>query len=41
MLPFTAITGELVIDQAWGQAAYAYTSVEFNNAAVGTVFLFY
>ena len=35
MVPFTAITGEYVIDQAWGQAAYTYTSVEFNNPSVG------
>jgi len=35
MLPFTAITGELVIDQTWGKNAYAYTTVEFNDPTVG------
>jgi hypothetical protein len=39
MLPFTAITGELVIDQTWGKNAYAYTTVEFNDPTVG-MFIF-
>jgi len=33
MLPFTPIT-EYVIDVEWGQAAYAYASVEFKNPNV-------
>eukprot|EP00026_Physarum_polycephalum_P002500 Phypoly_transcript_02507.p1 GENE.Phypoly_transcript_02507~~Phypoly_transcript_02507.p1 ORF type:complete len:762 (+),score=155.94 Phypoly_transcript_02507:445-2730(+) len=36
MLPYTAITGELVIDQNWGKNAYAYTQVEFNDPTVGS-----
>lgn len=35
MLPFTAITGEYIIDQTWGEAAYTYTSVEFSDPTVG------